>query len=165
MTGQERQVSLAEVARRTGVTVGQLREWCATGRLPCDRDGSEWCLGESHVPKVAALATLGRRLAEGRRADGRQPFAAAFRDSIAARLTLQELRRQSTADFADVSVAPLAIDGMTLVVVAGWLPSSLAPAVSEVVERRGGWFLDAVDAPGDALRGMTVRDRDQHQTA
>lgn len=164
MIGRERQVSLPEVAQRTGVAVAQLREWCATGRLPCDRDGTEWCLGESHVPKAAALATLGRRLAQGQRADGRQPFAAAFRDSVAARHALQELRRQSTADLADVSIAPLAIDGMTLVVVAGWLPARLAPAVSEVVERRGGWFLDAVEVPGDALRDVGIRE-EQDQTA
>jgi len=50
-------LSLEAVALRTSQPIRRLREWCATGRLACQRFGSEWSIERSDIARVFDLAT------------------------------------------------------------------------------------------------------------
>src|SRR5688572_28160528 len=46
---QPRLVPLPEAARLSGPTAGDLRRWCATGRLRCERLGDDWLVLEDDI--------------------------------------------------------------------------------------------------------------------
>lgn len=145
MRGERVRLSLEEVSARTGQPVERLREWCATGRLPCDRDASGWRLPEDDLPRVHALALVGPRLSAGRPSDLAGLVAMAFHDQAAATSAFEEIRRSTGTRGDDLAIAPVAIDGMELVMVAGRFPRRHLEAIGEIVERRGGRIVDGLD--------------------
>ncbi len=56
MADEDEYVSLATIAERTGVSVRSLREWCATGRLACERFGGTWAIRTADSDEVRQLA-------------------------------------------------------------------------------------------------------------
>jgi excisionase family DNA binding protein len=57
-----RQLSVAEVAQRLGVSVPRVHQRITDGSLPAVRIGSQWVIEEALLPVVSDLRTPGRRL-------------------------------------------------------------------------------------------------------
>jgi hypothetical protein len=49
-------LAIDDAARRTGQPVRRLRQWCATGRILCERDGRGWLIPEAEIGRVLAIA-------------------------------------------------------------------------------------------------------------
>lgn len=161
-----RYLSLAEVARLTGRHPELLRQWCAAGRLPCERIGSSWALLDEHVPLVQAQPARGHRARSSvaSRAERRVVVAAAFGDAARGRLVRSEVVDRLGLEPDDVAIAPLALDGLEIALVAGRFPESRAPEVAELMLGLGGrivadgerpWAPLHVAAPG-AASGSTL---------
>ena len=133
---------LHDVARSTGRSVEQLRQWCATGLLSCDRLGGEWVLPESELRAAHSLAAVGPRLATTRLADGAHLLAVAFADHAAARRALDAIRARTGVRPSDVELAPLSIDGMLMVLVAGRIPGIHRDEIEAIVCEAGGRLVD-----------------------
>jgi hypothetical protein len=160
VTGVIRQTRrLDEVARATGTTVEQLREWCATGLLTCDRIGGEWALPERELAAAHSLAAVGPRLATTALPDGAHLLAVAFPDHAAAREALDTIRSEIGVRPRDVELAPLSIDGISMVLVAGRVPAADRAAIEAIVRHAGGRVIDGLPAVGDALDDPTENER------
>jgi hypothetical protein len=164
-----RYLSLAEVSRLTGRHPELLRQWCAAGRLPCERIGGSWAILEEHLALVQAQPARGRR--RGRLepvADKRSVVAAAFPDGQRGRLVHQELTRRFGLHGDDVALAPLALDGIEFVLIAGRFPSERVGEVTELIRGLGGrivadidrpWTLPAIATATDGTRSTSRRTR------
>lgn len=137
-----RTLRLDEVARLTRQPVEQLRQWCATGLLPCDRVGGAWALPEEELPVAFSLAAVGPRLAQTALPDGARLLAVAFVDQAAARTALDEIRERTGVRPSDVELAPLSIDGMPRVLVAGRIPVEHEPEIHRIVVSASGRLID-----------------------
>lgn len=137
-----RTLRLDEVAHLTSQPVERLRQWCATGLLPCDRVDGRWALPESELPSAFALAAVGPRLADTALPDGARLLAAAFQDHAAARTALDAIRTATGVRPSEVEVAPLALDGMQQVLVAGRIPAEHQAAIHAIVADAGGRIVD-----------------------
>jgi hypothetical protein len=137
-----RTLRLEEVAHLTHQPVEQLRQWCATGLLPCDRLDGQWALPEDELPVAFSLAAVGPRLAQTALPDGARLLAVAFHDQAEARAALDEIRSRTGVRPNDVEVAPLSIDGMQRVLVAGRIPAAHEPAIQAIVVSHGGRIVD-----------------------
>lgn len=137
-----RTLRLDEVARLTRQPVEQLRQWCATGLLPCDRVGGAWALPEEELPVAFSLAAVGPRLAQTALPDGARLLAVAFVDQAAARTALDEIRERTGVRPSDVELAPLSIDGMPRVLVAGRIPVEHEAEIHRIVVSAGGRLID-----------------------
>lgn len=137
-----RTLRLDEVARLTRQPVEQLRQWCATGLLPCDRVGGAWALPEDELPVAFSLAAVGPRLAQTALPDGARLLAVAFVDQAAARAALDEIRERTGVRPSDVELAPLSIDGMPRVLVAGRVPVEHEAEIHRIVVSAGGRLID-----------------------
>ena len=137
-----RTLPLEDVARRTGQPVERLRQWCATGLLACDRVDGEWALPEHELPAAHALAAVGPRLATSPLPDGARLLVVAFRDHGDARRALDEIRTRTGVHPSDIELAPLSIDGMQRVLVAGRVPGRHAAAIEAIVVAAGGQLVD-----------------------
>jgi hypothetical protein len=133
---------LHEVARSTGRSVEQLRTWCATGLLSCDRLGGEWVLPESELAAAHSLAAVGPRLSTTSLPDGAHLLAVAFADHAAARQALDAIRARTGVRPSDVELAPLSIDGMPMVLVAGRVPAVHRDEIETIVGEAGGRLVD-----------------------
>lgn len=142
---------LHEVAQSTGRSVEQLRQWCATGLLSCDRLGGEWVVPESELPAAHSLAAVGPRLATTRMADGAHLLAVAFADHAAARRALDAIRARTGVRPSDVELAPLSIDGMPMVLVAGRIPGIHRDEIEAIVGQAGGRLIDGAATWSRAL--------------
>lgn len=151
--------TLDEVAGLTGSSVAQLREWCATGLLTCDRIGGEWALPEEELPAAYSLAAVGPRLATTLLPDGAHLLAAAFPDHLTARRALDAIRTETGVRPRDVELAPLSIDGQPMVLVAGRVPASHRAAIESIVRGSGGRVIDGAPAFG----GAAIDEADLHQ--
>jgi hypothetical protein len=104
-------ISLGEAAERYGVPVVRLGQWCATGKLACERDGDGWMVPVSGAATIAALARGHAAMVEEKRVTALVvPVPAAPPDlasQVADRLGLET---------AAVSITPLALDGVDYVV-------------------------------------------------
>jgi len=153
---------LEDVARLTGRTVEQLREWCATGLLSCDRVDGTWALPESELPAAYSLAAVGPRLATGELPSGAHLLAVAFPDHATASRALDAIRAQTGVRPRDVELAPLSIDGLPMVLVAGRIPTEHRSRIEAIVRAAGGRVIDgaptlvglASDDEADELEGF-----------
>jgi hypothetical protein len=137
-----RTLPLEDVARRTGQPVERLREWCATGLLACDRVDGEWALPEAELPAAHALGAVGPRLATSPLPDGARLLVVAFRAHTDARVALDEIRTRTGVHPSDIELAPLSIDGMQRVLVAGRIPARHAATIEAIVVEAGGQLVD-----------------------
>lgn len=157
-----RTLPLEAVAGETGQPVERLRQWCATGLLDCDRVDGDWALPESELPVAHSLAAVGPRLATSPPVDGARLLAVAFRDHATARRALDEIRARTGVRPSDIELAPLSIDGMPRVLVAGRVPAEHAHRIEAIVVDAGGQIVDGTERAshlpdleddGDDLRG------------
>lgn len=160
-----RYLSLAEVARLTGRHPELLRQWCAAGRLPCERIGGSWAILEEHLPLVHGQPARGRRRAGEAVVERRSVVAAVFTDATRGRLVHGELVRRYALDAADAAVAPLELPGAEIVLVAVRVPSGAVADVVALSEALGGRVVADVDQPwalpalpADVARGATEGD-------
>lgn len=49
-------LAIDEAAQRTGQPVRRLRQWCATGKIRCERDGRGWLIPEAEIGRVTSIA-------------------------------------------------------------------------------------------------------------
>jgi hypothetical protein len=158
-----RTLPLEDVAELTGQPVEQLRQWCATGLLPCDREDGRWALPEQELPAAHALAAVGPRLAESALPDGVRLLAVAFEDHAAARAALDDIRTRTSVRPRDVEIAPLSIDGMPRVLIAGRIPVAHESTIRRVVVDHGGRLIDG--QPGLTLPALESDERMSHTGA
>ncbi|HEU4672988.1 MAG TPA: helix-turn-helix domain-containing protein [Candidatus Limnocylindrales bacterium] len=135
-----RYVTLAEVARRTGRHPEQLRQWCASGRLPCERFGRDWLLDAADLPLVDQVATRRRHVA----VETRTVVGASFTDGAAGRRALSQARQQFEIDPKDAALAPLAIDDVAFVLVAVIIPTERVDDAIALIEGSGGTIVAEV---------------------
>ncbi len=103
-------LTLAQVAARTGRHPELLRQWCASGRLPCERFGGTWVLREADLGLLDRMATRARRRPPTIAASGRaRLLAAVFLDPDRAVAAADALRRRLSIDGSAVECAPLAL--------------------------------------------------------
>jgi hypothetical protein len=133
---------LEDVARLTGSSVEQLREWCATGLLSCDRLNGEWALPDSELAVAHSLAAVGPRLAHSDLPTGAHLLAVAFPDHPAASRALDAIRARTGVRPRDVELAPLSIDGVAMVLVAGRVPAEHRREIESIVRGFGGRLID-----------------------
>lgn len=133
---------LQDVARLTGSSIEQLREWCATGLLACDRVDGTWALPESELPAAYSLAAVGPRLATGSLPSGAHLLAVAFPDHGTASRALDAIRSETGVRPRDVELAPLSIDGLQMVLVAGRIPAEHRVRIEAIVRGAGGRVID-----------------------
>lgn len=141
-----RTLRLDEVAHMTSQPVERLRQWCATGLLPCDRVDGRWALPETELPSAFALGAVGPRLSDTALPDGARLLAAAFHDQAAARAALDAIRTSTGVRPTEVEVAPLALDGMQQVLVAGRIPAEHEADIHAIVSEAGGRIVDGQPA-------------------
>lgn len=142
----EQLLSLREAAQRTGQSELRLRRWCATGSIPCERDGDEWRIPAGQLEAIGELARRHALAVEEKRVTALAvPVPAVPPDlahQVASRLGLAA---------GNVSITRLAIDGAEYVV-AVWPGDSAAggglPALEEL----------AVELHGELLDGEIRRD-------
>jgi hypothetical protein len=142
----QRTLPLEEVAVLVDQPVEQLRQWCATGLLPCEREDGRWALPESELPAAHSLAAVGPRLAATALPDGARLLAVAFPDHRAARDTLDQIRVRTGVRPDDVEVAPLSIDGMERVLIAGRIPAASEAVIRSLAVEGGGRLIDGTPA-------------------
>ena len=143
-----RTLPLQDVARLTGQPVERLRQWCATGLLACDRVDGEWALPDAELPAAHALAAVGPRLATTPLPDGVRLVVVAFRDHAAARRALDQIRTRTGVHPSDIELAPMSIDGMPRVLVAGRVPGRHAATIEAIVVEAGGQLIDGTHGLG-----------------
>jgi adenylate cyclase len=74
--------SLAEIARRVGITASTLRRWVATGLVPVDDDGAPTGASLAHARVVARLRERGHSLAEIREATENGKLASSYIEGL-----------------------------------------------------------------------------------
>ena len=133
-------ISVVAAAKATGQPARRLRNWCATGKLDCERQDGEWQLPLVQLLRVPALAAeRDHAIAAGR------PVAALVPVTTASPELPAEIARRLNLPENSVSTSSLALDGQEYVV-AVWragdgVPPDLTPVI-DLVEQLGGELLD-----------------------
>jgi hypothetical protein len=145
---QPRLIPVTEAAESTGRSVDELRRWCAVGRLRGERIAGEWHLLEEDLHIAATLAEMDAPGGE------RAVVSMAYRDEATARLALDMLAARLPLRDAALAIAPMALDGIDLTLVAGRFPVDRLADVVAVTRQLGGTVIDGVDAArvGDGWR-------------
>ncbi len=139
-------VTLSQVAVRTGRHPELLRQWCASGRLPCKRVGGSWVMLERDVALIDGIASRTRRVRQPAPIEAPTPatdrvLAAVFDDEGMALLAAVALRDRLGTAAEEVSTAPLAVPALpalSLTVVAGRIAGSAAIQARRIVAAFGG---------------------------
>jgi hypothetical protein len=143
-------LTLEDIAGQTGVSVRRLREWCATGRPRCERDGHDWLIPMSELDRVQSFADGGDHPIDGR------PVAIVVPADTAPRNVAIEVAKRLGLGPATVAMSNLSIDGQDYVV-AAWKDADGAgglPDLAKLAEEIGGDILEA-PAPADERRGRS----------
>lgn len=141
-----RYLTLSDVSRRTGRHPEQLRQWCASGRLPCHRIGRDWLLGAEDLELVDTVATRRRR--RGPRLP-RVVLAASFTDADTGRQALARVAAELALGPRDLGIAPLAIDDVSFSLVAVALPLERVTEATSLLEGFGGRIVAEVEERTD----------------
>jgi hypothetical protein len=131
--------TLDAVSEQTGIPLSRLREWCATGRLKCEREGGDWMIPPSELKQVAALAAT-----QWARLEGDHPIALVVPAEVAPPNLADEVARRLGLEPASVAMSTLAMDGQDYVV-AVWKDghgNAGLPKVVKLAEEVGGELLD-----------------------
>jgi len=137
---QQRLIPVTEAAESTGRTVAELRRWCAVGRLRGERIDGEWHLLEEDLHVAATLREMDSTRGE------RVVVSMAYADEATARLALDRLAARFPIRDAGLAIAPMALDGIELTLVAGRFPVERLADVLAVTHELGGTVIDGVDA-------------------
>lgn len=132
-------LAIDEAAQRTGQPVRRLRQWCATGRIRCERDGRGWLIPETEIGRVRSVAA--ERTVRGSNRSARALIvprsalgSAKLRDQVAGELQISA---------GTVSLGSLTIDGQAYVI-ATWPIAAEArgSALADLAEKLDGELLD-----------------------
>ena len=137
---QPRLIPVTEAAEPTGRSVDELRRWCAIGRLRGERIGGEWHLLEEDLHAAATLAEVATTGGD------RAVVSVAYRDEATARRALDLLATRFPLREAGLAIAPMALDGIELTLVAGRFPVERLGDVVAITHQLGGTVIDGVDA-------------------
>jgi hypothetical protein len=148
---EPRYLTLRQVATRTGRHPELLRQWCAVGRVPCQRVGGSWVLLADDLPLVEAITRRGSR-PPGREAPsiaaGTRLIAAAFDDDATAGNVADALRGRlpiSGETVAATSVSLKGLPGLRLTIVAGRFPAAATGEARRIIVGFGGRIVTDVD--------------------
>ena len=137
---QPRLIPVIQAAESTGRSAAELRRWCAVGRLRGERIDGEWHLLEEDLHVAATLAEMDAPSGE------RVVVSMAYSDESTARLALDRLATRLPLRDAGLAIAPMALDGIELTLVAGRFPVERLEDVLAVTHQLGGTVIDGVDA-------------------
>jgi hypothetical protein len=120
-------LTLSQVAARTGRHPELLRQWCAAGRIPCQRLGGSWVVMEHDLPLLERMATRTRRrtAAASPPSGRRRLLVAVFEETARAGEAATALRARLALDDSAIETGPIgigALDGLGVTVVAGQVP-------------------------------------------
>jgi hypothetical protein len=136
---QPRLVPVDEAARLSRRTTAELRRWCATGRLRCERVGDAWYVLEDDLHVAARQQDLATPSGE------RAILSIAFSDEAQARSAHEQLRSRFGLGGEQLALAPLALDGTALVLLAASVPATAIDQVVSLVRGLGGIVIDGID--------------------
>jgi hypothetical protein len=136
---QPRLIPVEEAARLARRTPAELRRWCATGRLRCERIGQDWFLLEDDIHVAAGEPIIAVPAGE------RAVLSIAFADERDGRRAYEELRSRFGLGADQLAIAPLALDGAEFVLLAGSVPAGAIDEVLAAAGRLGGIVIDGID--------------------
>jgi hypothetical protein len=145
-------LTLPTVAEDTHLSVRQLRRWCATGKLRCEREGRAWVIPTTELAQVEWLGR-GRSGGDGD-GSGRALIGVALPRTSGRSDLASEMAGLLGVELDRVTVRELAIDGEAYMV-AAWThhPDREAThALEELASRRGGEVLEESSLPRGARR-------------
>lgn len=156
-TADSSYITLSQVAVRTGRHPELLRQWCASGRLPCRRLGGSWVMLERDVGLIDGIASRARRPRAGAATgtvDGARIIAAVFDDGAAAERAAGVARQRLGEAALAVETAPFALPAfpvLSLTVVAGRVAATSAIDMRRILGAFGGRVVSdrAEGAAGD----------------
>ena len=164
-------LTLSQVAARTGRHPELLRQWCAAGRIPCQRLGGSWVVLERDLALLDRMATRSRRRTAppGEPPTGRRRLVAAvFEDALRAAAGAEALRERLALDDGSIESAPIglsALSALGLTVVAGHVPEEATLDARRVLASFGGRIVaDLDEGPPHRPRAQTA-DRRRAQVA
>src|SRR4051794_35710213 len=135
---QPRLIPVTTAATLTGQPEATLSQWCATGRLDCERVADTWYLLESDLHRAAEMRARVHR----EYASGRAVLALAFADAHAGRQAFDELRHRFGAGAGDLAIGPMSLDGREFVLIAGAFPDDSTHRIEEIAQQFGGLVVD-----------------------
>lgn len=136
-------LTLSQVSARTGRHPELLRQWCASGRIPCQRLGGSWVLREEDLALLDGIATRARHTARKVKLEpaGRRVIAAVFDDATRAAAAADALRLRLDLDATAIetsSVGLRSLGALGLTVVAGTIPAASALQGRRIISSYGG---------------------------
>jgi hypothetical protein len=132
-------LSIDEAAQRTGQPVRRLRQWCATGRIRCERDLRGWLIPEAELGRAVSLGAARTVRGSDRGARALVVPQSALRSASLRQRVATELRIPAQT----VSIGNLMIDGQAYVV-ATWPSADDArgSVLGDLAEQLDGELLD-----------------------
>lgn len=160
-------LTLSQVAARTGRHPELLRQWCAAGRIPCQRLGGSWVVLERDVALLDRMATRARRRAASAtpRSGRRRLLAAVFDDAAKAAQAADALRGRLALDEGSIETGPIQLGTLRafdLTIVAGRVAEEVVLDARRILGAYGGRIVAELE--GDAAPSHTVR-RAERRTA
>src|SRR4051794_13583033 len=155
MASEPRYLTLRQVATRTGRHPELLRQWCAVGRIPCQRVGGSWVLRAEDVALVDGIAKRGARSPGPEIASdggGERLIAAVFDDDRTAANVADALRGRlplSGQTVAATSVSLKGLHGLRLTIVAGRFPTAATGEARKILVGFGGRIVTDADDGAD----------------
>lgn len=133
-------LAIDDAARQTGQPVRRLRQWCATGRVRCERDGRGWLIPEVEIGRIMSIAAA-------RTVQGSNRHASALVVPRSSSLRSSSLREQVAGELRitaqTVSMGTLTIDGQPYLI-ATWPKAAEARGsyLATLAERLDGELLE-----------------------
>ena len=136
-------LTLSQVSARTGRHPELLRQWCASGRIPCQRLGGSWVLREEDLVLLDGIATRTRHVVRKTSADpvGRRVIAAVFDDAERGAAAADALRLRLGLEATAIETSPVGLRSLGtlgLTVVAGTIPAASALQGRRIIGSFGG---------------------------
>jgi hypothetical protein len=155
-------LTLSQVAARTGRHPELLRQWCAAGRIPCQRLGGSWLLREADLPLLDRMATRARRRtrAHAPRTGRRRLLAAVFEEAARAEEAMDGLRTRLKVDDGAIEAGPIGVGrlgALGLTVVAGQVAEELVLDARRILGSFGGKIVADLEAEPSASSSRPVR--------
>ncbi|MBA2314930.1 MAG: hypothetical protein H0V87_06040 [Chloroflexi bacterium] len=148
---RSRYLTLGQVGARSGRHPELLRQWCAAGRVPCQRVGGSWMMCEDDLVLLDRMATRSHRPAAAPPLSGRRRLIAALfsdRDRVGA--ASDALHRRLGVDDAAIRSEPLGVRGLGdlgLTVLAGEVAEESVLDARRILSGFGGRIVAELDPP------------------